>query len=62
MSSEVASSILDFVQTGTYPDSESVISSELSAASIALAIDAIEKAKQDLNVTYPFYAHNAPLN
>lgn len=49
-SSEVASSILSYVNTGAYPESENVITAELSSSTLPLVLDILNEAKEDLKV------------
>jgi hypothetical protein len=47
---ELASSILEFVESGAYPEADNVVSTELSSAALPVILDVVEKAESDLKV------------
>jgi hypothetical protein len=47
---ELASSILEFVESGAYPESDNVVSTELSSAALPVILDVVGKAESDLKV------------
>jgi hypothetical protein len=47
---ELAASILDFVETSAYPQSDNVASTELSAAALPVILDVVGGAEEDLKV------------
>jgi hypothetical protein len=50
MSVEVAPSILNFVQSGTYPESEQIVTTELTPSALQAVLDELERARNDVKV------------
>lgn len=49
---QLAEAVLDFVKDGRFPDSEDIISAELTPPSFNATIDLIVKAREDVKVCY----------
>jgi hypothetical protein len=47
---ELAGSILEFVESGAYPEADNVVSTELSSAALPVILDVVGKAESDLKV------------
>jgi hypothetical protein len=57
MSADVTDSILDFVQTRRYPESETAISAELQPSTFNTVLAAVEKARVELKVRRYIFIH-----
>lgn len=44
--------VLEHIQTGTYPDSEELVSAELPASALPEVSKLIDKAREDVKVRY----------
>ena len=51
MSTEIAPSILAFVQSGTYPESEHIVTAELAPPALSALLDELERARNEVKVS-----------